>query len=298
MSYTTLQAARRQLAVDLTVDNAILADYLPLATQAIEDLTGHWFEPHIATFGFDGEVGNATLNLRDRPLLESTALLNGNGASVDTANYTLLPVGQYPKERVRLNRGYYWLAPSQTSVLCAPLVDAAYAEDAIQLTGIWGFHRNYASAWRDTGLTVSGAHTAATETLTTSASVSTQFDIGNMLKIVNASTGALIEFLNVSGLTTPATSVATVERAYNGSTATALTGGEKIYVWKMEPLIEWAAREVVSAAYVSRQNATGEQANVGGFGSVTITDIPRKVRGKLYQSPYFSHYRGNRIDAE
>lgn len=297
MAYCTLQQARRQLETNMTADNQILADLLRDASQSLDDETGYWFEERYETHGFDGRTGylNPLLNLQDYPLISVDSFLNGDGTAIAGANFTLLPIGRYPKTQVRLNTGNWFVPPNTWPYL----LHENFAIDALQITGRWSLNRLGPNAWKDTGLTVSGSHSAAVLTLTMSAQGASIIDVGSTLKIAIAS-GA-IEYLYVTGpvgassasnnVPDFATNTPTVERGVNGSMALALAGGEKIYVYQIERTIAWACAEVVAAAYKSRDNAAGSAFNPGGFGTITIADLPDKVLEKLTY-PYWSYQRG------
>lgn len=298
MAYCTLQQARWQMETNQTVDDRKMADLLRDATQAVDDETGYNFVERYDTHGFDGRTGytNPLLYLMDWPLISVDSFLNGDGSAILAANYTLLPVGRYPKTEIRLTSGNYYTAPN---VSWPYMLHENYAIDAIQVSGRWAMNRLGPSAWKSTGLTVSGAHTAATTTLTMSGQGGSVIDVGSVLKIAIAD--GSIEYLEVTGpvgsssvsggVPSFATTAPTVERGVNGSTALALAGGETIYVYQVERTIAWACAEIACAAYRSRDNATGSAFNPGGFGTITTLDIPDKVLVKLVH-PYWSYQRG------
>lgn len=298
-SYTTLESCRRQLAQDssVTVDNNIIADdFIQQCSQTIEDICGKNFDDRIATYGFNGEVGsnNPTLFLDDIPLLSVDSITNGDGSALASTAYDLLPKYKYPKTSIRIAQNNYWTGPAAVMTGAGfgyyPALNSEYAKDAIVITGHWGFHRNYAKAWKL--LTITGT-VADTSTGTLTLSAAGALDVGSVLKAVKADN--TFEFLRVTGPTTgisTATSIS-VERAYNGSTAYAHTAST-LYIWQVEPIIEWATRETVASAYKSRYNASGQQFNPGGIGTITVADVPAKVLEKL-QWPYFSYDSGVQI---
>lgn len=72
------------------------------------------------------DVSGAALFL-DAPLLTLATLANGNGATIDSANYWLEPRNTSPKWQVTLKSGYTW----------------AFATDGwISVVGVWGFSTN------------------------------------------------------------------------------------------------------------------------------------------------------------
>lgn len=304
-SYCTLQKARKQLDTDTTGDEAldqdpILFDYVLDAAAAIDNFTGRWFSPQYRTLGFNGETGtfNPILMLHDYPLVQLDTLLNGDGSTVSSANYTLLPFGQYPKDIVRLNQGYYWLPPSPSvNGLCYDnFAPAAYAEDAIRLTGIWVYHRRYFYAWKLTTLTLTNPIDADDTTLTLTGAIGTQLDAGSIIKLDN-------EWMLITGDLTNSTPSGwtgqdiEVVRDYDNYTETSRAAAHiattPVYVWEVEPIVGRAAAQVAAAFYKQRDNATGDQQIVQGFGSASMI-IPQEMpgRAKNLLKPFWSHWRG------
>lgn len=308
-SYCTLQGARRQLEVqNETIDpeqDATLFYYALVAAAAIDDFTGYWFDDRILQLGFNGNVGkfNPTLYLTELPLVSVLSLVNGNGDVIDSANYTLLPTGTYPKQKVRLAQGFYWRGPndpagSSSGLYCYPLnrlADIAYAEDAIQIAGHWVYHRNYLRAWRLLSLTVgTGGIDDSATTLPISASVGLAFDVGSILRVT---TGDATEQMLVTGPiadSTPEgfdTDEVTVERGYNGTEAIAHVAGNTLELWQPETVITQSAEMAAAALYKSRDNATGDTQIVAEIGRAIIpVDLPAKIKGLLV--PYRSWRRG------
>jgi hypothetical protein len=309
-SYATLQGTRRQLevqSVTINQDQDTELFYLTLAAaEAIDDFCGSWFDERLLTLGFNGNVGkfNPTLYLKELPLVAINTLTNGNGDVIASANYTLLPTGTYPKAKVRLARGYFWRGPndpvgSTSGSFCCldnPLLDAAYAEDAIQIDGLWVFHRNYAKAWRTITLTVgTGGVDDDDTTLPISATVGTAFDVGNILRVT---TGTTTEQMLVAGPIVDsapsgfATTSVTVERGYNGTTPIAHTMGDPIAIWQPDGMIPNLTEMCAAAFYKGRDNATGDAQIVAGFDArmVIPVDLPVKIKKMLV--PYRSWRRG------
>lgn len=309
-SYCTLQGAKRQLAVQInvqtglpyTVDDATVASFIDVCSAAIDDYTGNWFNARVDTFGFDAAVGryNPLLMLKDYPLLEITTLLNGNGDTIASANYTLLPVSQYPKQQVRLNVGNYWRGPndpSNTSNNCAPsnsLLNRAYAYGAIQITGFWGYHRNYLRAWKRITPVLNTNIDTDDTSLTLNGIVGLNFDVGSVIRFT---TNDVTEQMLVTGAIANSLSTGfnsatfTVERGYNNTTPIAHITTSTIDVWQMESVIEKATEMAVAAWYKGRDNATGDALIIPEIGQLSIPqDLPVKIKNILV--PYRSHWRG------
>ncbi len=307
-SYCTLQGARRQLEVQnesQDVDQDIdLFFYMLTAAASIDDWTGYWFDERLLQLGFSSAVGkyNPSLYLKEQPLVAVITLTNGNGDVIASANYTLLPTGAYPKLQIRLARGYFWRGPadplgSSSNGACCPtgLIDAAYAEDAVQIVGQWVYHRQYPRAWKRIGqvLDTGGINDSST-TLNLSAQAGTAFDVGSILRVT---TGTATEQMLVVGPIASSTrtgfaaAAITVERGYNGTTAIAHVAGDVLDVWQPEPMIVNIAEMAAAALYKGRGNATGDTQVVAEFGTMVIpVDLPAKIKSFLV--PYRSWRRG------
>jgi hypothetical protein len=253
----------------------------------IDAWCGQHFDPRIATRYFNGEVGatNPKLYLRMQPLLSVTTLLNGDGTAILPANYTLLPRGETPYQYIRLVDGQYWLAPYTTA--CSDvLLNAAYADDAIAVTGVWGFHRTYSSAWKASGITLGAAITSTTGTTITLSAAGDTIDVGHLIQIDS-------EWLYVVGpVANTATSLTlTVERGANGSTAATHLIAAPISIWQVERQIGRACRMWVAAALKAQENPTGEVMNITGIGTVSTKDMPEKVKDMLI-APFWNWMYG------
>lgn len=318
-SYTTLQRAKQQMNVASKADDYFMSTLLEPASNAINEYCGQNFDEQINEYGFSGEVGsqNPTLFLQQRPLLSCTTLFNGtdvnnNPVSVSPGNFQLLPLSSYtyPKAEIRLTPGNFWAYPYNNPInACgppySPLLDRAYAEDAVLVLGLWGFHRQYPTAWQDTGYSLSGAVTTGQTTITTTqAQPLYNVDVGDVLKITPSTPGASAEYMLVTGPvanSSPQTSTVgafmstntlTVQRAYNNSVLQAFNGGEEIFRWRAESTIVTAAAMLAAWLYETRLDATGNSFQVTELGTVTISvDLPPRVK-RLLSTPFYNSYYG------
>lgn len=315
-SYVTLQQARRQLSTDTsgliaTANDEIIAPYLYAASQAISDYCGRVFSPIYAQYGFDGNTGwtNPILMLQDNDLVSVIELQNGNGDVIASDSYVLLPTGRWPKETVRLAQGTYFLPPSAVVSsnwqVCPPfaLPNVAYAIDAIQINGIWCYHKNWPRAWQATTLTLTSSLDTTDTEITLTGTVGTQLDVGSVIQIVSSTADEGYETMLVTGDIASSTpdgwvgSTLQVVRDYDNFTdvsrAFAHDSGATVYVFQPETTIVHCTAQTVAAFYKQRDNATGDQQLVQGFGSASMVisqDIPARVKRLLH--PYWSHWHG------
>lgn len=298
MAYCGLQDARQQATVEpgRQQDDDLLMELIFEATQIVSDYCGQSFEEQIATYGFNGEIGsaNATLELQERPLISIVTLTNGDGTNVAASAYDLLPIGiVYPKKRIRMKVGNRWTSPIQ-SPPCGwgALPDQAYAEDAIQVNGIWAFNRRGTLAWSDTGLTLNGNISASAAQLTLSGAPNFKFDVGAMLRIDSEYfqvTGPIASSSEANGFT--ATTL-DIQSAYNGSTAAAHTTGTKVYVYQVEPTIRRATAIAAAWLYDGRLNSSGPDMSAPGLGQMNISMRLSPRAAQLLGFPFYNKWYG------
>ena len=192
----------------------------------------------------------------DGNLLALTTTVLGTTTLTDAVGYPDAAMPPFPYIR-RTTQGVNWYSDCG-SCDGSPLF--------VTLTGIWGFHSDYANAWQkvdDLGADITSSATSLTVADIDGADVygfTPRISAGNLLKIGT-------EFLEVTA-TVVGTNTATVRRGVNGSTAAAHTSGDDVYVWQVEdPIRAVVARQ--SAMLYSRR---------GAFTSVEITALGSEIR--------------------
>lgn len=318
-SYATLQTCRSWLMTSANPNNddAVLAGLIEAASKRIDNYCGTWFGETKASYAFTCQLGTRYLRLyaTGRPLIAITTLTNGDGTTIPGAGCTLQPLYQYPKTDLELSIDYYWfqapgavvyedpdcvrvraLSYTVTGADYLPSYPAygkgAWLKDGVKIAGLWGHHSDYANAWEDTGLTLSGAHTASTKTLTASGAIGLAWDVGDVLKIVDGATTeyVLVTYAGTTSLATGITGATCgIRRGYNGSTGVALSNGALIYRWRAEPTIVQATQMLVASLYASRNNPGGDRLVVEGIGAIAIpSGMPVKVKDELeaYVNPF------------
>lgn len=295
-SYATLQGCRTELKVNSTVvvDDAVIAPMIEQASVQIDAYTGRSFQETYATRTFPVEVGGRMAHLRNYDLLAAVTVKNADTptrTTIAAADYTKLPEDGPPYTSILLDQDVYWLSPTDEGVYddvdCLHAWNysrVAWARTGVQIAGRWGYHSEYARAWRASGLTVSGGISDSATSLVLSAAAGTALDVGCVLRLT---TGSDVEYLLVEGPVT-ATSIATalaVRRGYGGSTAVAHSAGTVIYRYWPEPTIVKATQMLVASLYAALQNPSGDRLVVEGLGAVQIpSGMPVKVKTLL--EPY------------
>jgi hypothetical protein len=232
--------ARLGLATSETTDDPRLIAALQAAAFQVERAAGRRFAPRKAAL--QHTITRPTELLLDDDLLELTTLANGDGTTVPLNNVILLP-DDAPAGALLLIAGssFIW---TQTPV------------QAATVTGIWGWHDRWASAWRDSSDTVQNNPLSSSATSITVADTDgtdiagepPRFQVGHLLKIES-------EYLRVLAVNT-ATNVLTVLRGVNGTTAASHILNTPIYTYQPSPDI--AAIALTRAAQLYRQPDNGD----------------------------------------
>lgn len=285
MLYTTLARVREEIKArpDNVSDDDYVVRALREVTARIQRFTRLDFGPCIRTRLFDalGDHINDDRRLLhlDAPLLVASQIVTAAGVTLGGGDYTLVGhdpcVWDTPYEAIRLTAGY-WSSVS------------ANWQGAISVTGIWGYHTAYTSAWLDSGdaVTDAGGIDATTTTLTVADAdgadpygLTPRFSVGELLQIDT-------EWLEVIAVDT-GTNTLTVLRGQRGSTAVPHDSGVPIAVWWVEPDIERAA--VRWTAFMYSRRGVFEKTRFDGMATVEFPpDMPDEVANILsgYQAAY------------
>jgi hypothetical protein len=125
-----------------------------------------------------------------------------------------------------------------------------------EFAGIWGYHQNYAQAWKSFGTLIGDITDSATSFTVLTGTVETY----SYLKIGT-------EFLFVTSITTGSPNdTITVERGVRGTTAAAHTLGDTMYSYQQMPEVTKAARRRV----INLMQKRAELANLVQIGEQTV----------------------------
>jgi hypothetical protein len=248
-AYATLTQLQAYLPNSANITESMAIYALNAASREIDRNTGRLFYPEIKT-NYYNTPKNAELWLYD-DLLEVLALTNGDGTTMTaTTDYLTVPYNAYPKYKIVLN--------PETSTYFETSDTTDYMK-AIQVNGIYGYHRNYSLAWFS-GTTLGAAMTDTTSTSVT-LTASTNFEEGQIIKVDS-------EMMLVTDK--PAATTLTVVRGWNGSTAATHLISASVYIWQAEPDITMACLIQASRLY-NRQNAIFGTIGGGEMGATPIT---------------------------
>lgn len=234
-SYATLQeyidyvTARGQSATSYANDDAVILSLLDKASRHLESQTGRVFYPFVQTRYFDVPAGRELMVNAD--LLEVISASNGDGASIPSTEYYLVPRNTSPAYAVKITdvSAYYWTTNAQGSF-----------ENAVTITGLWGYHDNYQrEAWRLATTTAEALDASETEIDVSDAN---SLSVGQILKVDS-------ELLYVTSIESGKVKV---QRGINGSTAATHLTGVSVYYWRYMPGAVEAVLETAMAAYHRR----------------------------------------------
>jgi len=233
-----------EAAPDRTDYDDALYELIETASRRVDDYffkDRPMFAPYTETRRFpvmDGNVNSAQHTFRfGDSLLELTAV-NATGTALTlTTHVTAYPDSTRPPFNQLLLREDATIASWYTRNCSGSASDVPTYVD---VTGVWGFHRNYAKAWKAVDTLAAAMSDTTTKTLTVGnvdganlSLISPRIDRGSILKIDS-------EVLNVVGVNTNTNVITVEERGANGTTAATHTNGSTVSVWQVEPAVRFA----------------------------------------------------------
>lgn len=247
--YASLADVRAELNAENTVDDAdIMRGLLQVSRRIDQKLKRKLpFAPYreARRFAITGSVINSidgTL-LFNMPLLSLTGVSAGSTTLTVGTNVQAYPVDSVPYYQLQL-MGDAWY--SWYRAYCSDVRGPQFAT----ITGIWGYHSDYANAWQDVDALTEGINDSVT-TLTV-ADVDGVSPWGDEPRI---SAGHLLqiddEWMDVIATDTDDNTV-TVIRGVNGSTAAAHEADATVSVFQVEDAIKRAVVRQVAFQYARR----------------------------------------------
>lgn len=247
LTYATLPQLRRYLGLrdGQTADDTLLAELLGAASHLIERYTGRRFYPARGVRRYD--CRRAFALLFDRDLLALHALTNGDGRHIDPVDVHLQPPG---------GPVYGGLLLDKTRVAFV------YDDDpleALAVDGTWGYHPDWASAWRESGAVLGEPLDAAADVFPLSGSAA--FEPGQLARAAD-------EYLTVTAYDAAAGTLA-VRRGAHGTTPQTHAAGTALDLYVPPPDVAQVCLRV--AAWLYRQKDAGWVQAAGGLrGQVVV----------------------------
>lgn len=280
-TYATLDECKAELLADETVDAAEddkLRRLLRQASQRLDKLLQSpreqpYFFPVIGTRNIT--VAPHRVNSSDNtfyigePLLALSSVSAGGTALTLGTQVELYPADQTPAMMLRLLRyGTSWYDYQPTSG--APLVAS--------VSGVWGWHGQYGSAWLSSDTLAAGINGTVT-TLTVSDvdgedayGFEPRFSPGNLIRVES-------EYMDVVAVDA-GTNTLRVVRGVLGSTAAAHESAAAVSVWQVPDVVRRAVMR--QAAFMYARRGAYQTAQVNDFGTISFpADVLSEVRGML-----------------
>lgn len=277
--YCTLTDVRNRLDVDAQTDDLILLDAIDKASRHIEKQTGRYFYPRIATRYFDWQSARA-LTFYGYDLLSLTTLTTNNAATTISTGYYLVQDGDYNQQPYNA----ILLDLSTTTVFTY----TGTPQKSQAITGVWGYHEDYSSAFYASGNTVLNSPSISASATSITVADGSLFAVGQTIQIGT-------EWLTVSGISTNpltvegiSTSTLTVERGVNGSTAAIHTSGTAISIYAYDANVNRVAIQLAVWLYKQYDAPFTGQVQAGADGTQDIPGgLPVAVSSfiKEYQIP-------------
>lgn len=262
--YCTVAQAKLELESSSTVASltANLLSYANVVSRRIDNLMGgvRYKRPYFAPYLEQRSIQVSPRNVNS---VNNTLLLNNNllaidavsiGGTVATGSVTQYPPNISPFQALQLANTYgSWYA-------CTTAQPPFYA----LVTGVWGYHSDYANAW-ETITTLNGNITSSTTSVIVTSA--TNLSEGHLIRVDD-------EYMEI---TTIATNTLTVKRAQNGTTASAHLTGGNVDIFLVEPEISRiVARQC--ALMVTRKGAF----EVSTFDAVGAVQYPQDLLTELW----------------
>lgn len=224
ISYVGLDEIKQTLDVTGATYDAVLARMASHASALMDDAAGRRFAPQRLTMTIDSNGGDELWLPESLLEMDELAVSFDDGASytplVQAVDYWLsdgVTYGRSPAALV-IRAGDVW----------------PRGRRAVQISGLWGYHRQYAAAWAAVD-TLTTAVDATTTTLTAAdvdapgESGGPRLQVGQLVRVEQE----LCAVLAVG----PVDNSLVVVRGVNGSTATPHAEGTALRVWRAEPLV-------------------------------------------------------------
>lgn len=252
--YTTLDSFKNRRDLNVNTDDAMVVKFIRDASVWFAEKANRMFVPFEATYTYDrfgGHITARTLDLGEDVLAVGT-LTNGDGTVIAASSFRLTPTNSDPKWRIEL-------LPS-AAVTWTHETDW---QDAISVSGIYGYHRHYAQAWK--------ANTQLNGTLGVS---------GTLVSVDSVSALEVLDYILVGAeqmqVTDTITGTLTVERGVNGTTAASHADDTSVLRYQQTASVKEAV-ETLAAFFYEHRDTDGRSVQVAGGAIFFEGQIPPAV---------------------
>ncbi len=233
-------------------DDAVLSAILDQVSRYVESPAGAntQFYPSIETRFYDSPASGRDVVL-DGPLLEVISFLNGDGSTISSTQYILTNANKTP----------YWKISLKDNATIGWYAKSGSFEQALSLTGLWGYRKHYQQrGWVSIGTLGAAITDAAASTFTMNAGHAVT--AGQIVKIDS-------EIFNIASVVL--NTVTPNRHGDNGSTAATHLDDAPVYAWSVQEEIKLAVLETVLGINALRNGQASS-------GKVTITAAGMVIR--------------------
>jgi hypothetical protein len=302
MNYITLHQVKEYLKISQsnTSDDNIFRNWIKWSSGLIDWWRGRRFDvqqksilldvPHFGNKLGDYRLREYTarelyLDVSSLDLLEVIQLLNGDGTEIISNQYYLEPVEYSVKNRIRLKRGLSWKSNDDGE------------RQAIQLTGLFGYNRNYPDCFVNTGEKITSNNGFPVDENSFPVSdvngiamdyISPKLQVGQMIRF---SSTEGIEFANIIDILEENSNYSiVVDRGVNGTSRYTHPKDTIIEVYRPNDDIVQTALRLVQWRYRQKDQDTFDRTfNLATQTATTPTALPADVRMILgNRRPYLS----------
>jgi len=276
--YCSFEELKAELGITDTTDDSRLRKLMRDASRGVDGHCRRTFYPLRETRYFDHPWDASVLRL-DRELLEVVTFTTQNGAITPLPGDYYLMCGQvegmqpYDRIAMRVDGDYPTLSYNETE------------QRANAITGIWGYHEDWANAWEAVDALAAGI-TAAATTLTVADAdgadldgLTPRFMVQQLIKVGS-------ETMYVTAKVAGTTNSLTVRRGVNGTTAAIQAISAPVSVFR--PMEAVARATMMQAARLWKRKDTAFATVVG----------PGGMSGRNAATGMFEVYRGVDPDVE
>jgi hypothetical protein len=264
--YTTVNFVRKlYLSSNSNIDDTLILAFIRQATREISRISSRVFYPIYYIDEYDTPKGT-DLDLRNE-LLSLTSITNGMLGTLLPADVVLYGPNADTHNMIHLSPVVSsWGLNSNNS-----------PNKAISVEGMWGSLYDDTAGWINTSQLLDDL----TDTITTIITGVGIFYAGQLLKIndemmyISSISSVTVEEEDFDSLS--------VVRGINGTTATAHSENDIIYVWECGYDISTMTAQVAAAYYHMRSNPIGNTYTIDGISFHTPKDITKYIRDRLSQ---------------
>jgi len=269
--YCVLHDLKAYLRVTETDSDVVLTLFAQQASRILDAACRRRFYPLVATRYYD-HPADASVLVLDDDLLDVKTFTTNNGAVTLAASDYYLTCGERhnvtPYDRIKM----------RSDGQHAALQYSTTPQRANAVTGVWGYHEAWGSAWDAVDVLTAGVNSSTTTLAVNDADgpdldgLTPRFKAGQLIRVDD-------EYMAVTVVTAGTTNTLTVRRGVNGTTAATHDAAAAVMVYRPMSDIVLAAQRLAAWLYGQRDQPYTERIQVAQQGTISIPEaIPPDVR--------------------